>query len=148
MNQKDLDTIFSSKKQDWATPQAFYDKLNERFHFTLDPCADETNHKCDKYFTEKEDGLKQDWSKDIVFCNPPYGRDVGKWVKKAYHESRKGATVVMLIFARTDTAIWHDYIFDIAKVEFIRGRLKFGDAKNSAPMGSALVIFYPPEQEA
>lgn len=72
------DVLLSSKKMDWATPQDFYDKLDAEFHFTLDPCADDQNHKCEKYFTAEQDGLSQDWSDETVFCNPPYGRDVPK----------------------------------------------------------------------
>ena len=74
--------LFSSATDQWATPQGFYDELNSEFHFTLDPCADSTNHKCSKYFTKEDDGLIQDWSGNVVFCNPPYGREVGKWVEK------------------------------------------------------------------
>lgn len=78
------EAMFSSKTDQWATPQAFFDALNNEFHFTLDPCADDKNHKCDKYFTEKENGLAQDWCGESVFCNPPYGREIGLWVKKAH----------------------------------------------------------------
>lgn len=126
------EVMFSSKKMDWATPQDFYDKLNSEFHFTLDPCADESNHKCDKYFTEQENGLKQCWGGQTVFCNPPYGRAIKDWVKKSSEEVKKpNTTVVMLIPARTDTSYFHDYIYRKPNVEirFIRGRLKFGDGK-------------------
>lgn len=133
--------MFSSKTDQWATPQWFFDDLNKEFNFTLDPCADDSNHKCDKYFTKKEDGLLQDWSGEIVFCNPPYGREIGKWVKKAYEEHQKGATVVILVPARTDTRWFHDYIYQKAELRFIKGRLKFGDATNSAPFPSMVVIF-------
>lgn len=129
---------FMSKTDNWSTPQDVYDKLNEQFHFTLDPCADDTNHKCDKYFTSVDDGLLQDWSNDIVFMNPPYGRAIGNWIKKALESN---TTVVCLIPARTDTRWWHDYIIDNAEVRFIKGRLKFGNSKNSAPFPSAIVIF-------
>lgn len=129
---------FSSQTDNWATPQDFFDKLNEEFQFTLDPCADEHNAKCSKYFTKEDNGLEQDWSGEIVFCNPPYGRDIKNWVKKARDSH---AVTVMLIPARTDTSYWHDYIFNKAEVRFLRGRLKFGDSKNSAPFPSAVVIF-------
>lgn len=98
------DGLFSSKTDLWATPQDFFDKLNEEFHFTLDPCATPENAKCDTYFTIAEDGLKQDWTGYTVFCNPPYGRKISEWVKKCYTESLKGTLVVMLIPARTDTS--------------------------------------------
>ena len=139
MNKK---LMFSSDKCNWTTPLWFFNLLDKQFHFTLDPCAENGNHKCNKYFTKKEDGLKQNWSKDIVFMNPPYNREVKKWIEKAYKESLKGAIVVCLIASRTDTLIWHDYIFPFAvQIRFIRGRLKFGNSKNSAPFPSAIVIF-------
>ena len=133
--------MFSSKTDQWATPQDFFDKLDAEFHFTLDPCADEHNHKCPKYFTKEQDGLKQSWQGETVFCNPPYGSEIKKWVEKSHNESQNGSTVVMLIPARTDTSYFHDYIYGKAEIRFIRGRLKFGDSKNSAPFPSMVVIF-------
>lgn len=138
------DVMFSSQTDQWATPQAFFDNLNKEFGFTLDPCADDSNHKCQRYFTKEQDGLKQNWEQDIVFCNPPYGRDIKDWVKKAYESAIGGAKVVMLIPARTDTSYFHNYIYGRAEIRFIRGRLKFGDSKNSAPFPSMIVIFNPP----
>ena len=119
--------MFSTGKDDWETPQDFYNKLNEEFHFTLDPCADEFNHKCEKYYTEKDDGLKQDWSEETVFVNPPYSTTAqNQWVKKCYEESKKTNTkIVMLLPARTDTSRFHDYILHKAEIRFIRGRLIF-----------------------
>ena len=135
--------MFSSTTNEWETPQDFFDKLNEEFHFTLDPCATHENAKCKKYYTVKEDGLKQDWQGEVVFCNPPYGKAIKNWVKKCYEESRKpNTTVVMLIPARTDTTYFHEYIYKKAKeIRFIRGRLKFGNSKNSAPFPSMVVVF-------
>ena len=135
--------MFSSKTDQWATPQDFFDKLNEEFHFTLDPCADEFNHKCQKYFTEQQNGLLQDWANEIVFCNPPYGREIQNWVQKCFSEVRSGKCLcaVMLIPARTDTQWFHKYIYKQAEVRFIKGRLKFGDSKNSAPFPSMVVVF-------
>lgn len=133
--------MFSSNRQDWETPQEFFNKLNKEFNFNLDPCADSKNYKCDKYFTEKIDGLKQDWGGYTVFVNPPYGREIGKWIEKAYIESKKGATVVMLIPARTDTKYWHDYVMQANEIRFIKGRLRFVGSKNAAPFPSAIVIF-------
>lgn len=133
---------FSSKSNEWYTPKHVFDSLNARYNFTLDPCATDDNYKCDKYFTVDDDGLSKDWSNDIVFCNPPYGRDIGKWVEKSYVESKKGAVVVMLIPARTDTRYWHDFIFNKAsEIIFIKGRLKFGGSNCSAPFPSAIVVF-------
>ena len=131
--------MFSSATDERSTPQHFFDKLNEEFSFTLDPCANDTNHKCKKYFTKTENGLLQNWDDEIVFCNPPYGREIGKWVKKA---AESKATVVMLLPARTDTKWFHDYIYEKAEIRFIKGRLKFGEAQNSAPFPSMVVIFY------
>lgn len=135
--------MFSSKTDLWSTPQVFFDQLNKEFNFTLDPCATRENAKCSKYFTKQEDGLKQDWGGETVFVNPPYGREIKKWVKKASEESKKpGTTVVMLMPARTDTTYFHDYIYKkVKEIRFIRGRLKFGNAKNSAPFPSMVVIF-------
>lgn len=134
--------LFSSATDLWATPQDFFDKLNSEFGFTLDPCATKANAKCGKYYTKEEDGLQQDWGGHVVFCNPPYGRELPKWVEKAYNESKKpGTTVVMLIPARTDTRYFHDYIYHKAEIRFLKGRLKFGDSKNSAPFPSMVVIY-------
>ena len=133
---------FSSKTDMWATPQAFFDKYNDIYKFDLDVCATRENAKCEKYFTEEDDGLAQEWT-GVCFMNPPYGREIIRWMKKAYESSLRGATVVCLVPARTDTKWWHEYAM-MGEIEFIRGRLKFGDAKNSAPFPSAVVIFYPP----
>ena len=135
------DLMFSSKTDLWSTPQVFFDELNEEFNFTLDPCASHDNAKCGKYYTIEENGLMQDWSNEIVFCNPPYGREIKKWVKKCHEEAKKGAEKVLLIPARTDTSYFHDFIYNKAEIRFIRGRLKFGDNKNSAPFPSMLVIY-------
>ena len=135
------DLMFSSKTDMWATPQDVFDKLNDEFNFNTDVCASKSNAKCSHYYTEEDDGLAQEW-KGSCFMNPPYGRTIGQWVSKAYKESTKGATVVCLVPARTDTKWWHENIIDNdAEVRFIKGRLKFGGHKNSAPFPSAIVIF-------
>jgi phage N-6-adenine-methyltransferase len=143
LNEKSLkEAMFSSKTDLWATPQDFFDRLNAEFNFTLDPCSDGTNAKCQKYYTAKENGLAQDWSGERVFMNPPYGRVIGAWIRKAYEEGTKPNTlVVALIPARTDTKYWHDYVMKAKEIRFVRGRLKFGDGRNSAPFPSAVVIF-------
>lgn len=149
MNQ---DLMFSTKKNTWCTPRDFFNKLNSEFKFTLDPCCTKKTALCKKYFTPSEDGLKQNWTGERVFVNPPYGREIGKWVKKAYEESlKKDTLVVMLIPARTDTTYFHNYIFGRAKIRFIKGRLKFidmdfsGEEKDRklspAPFPSCIVIF-------
>jgi site-specific DNA-methyltransferase (adenine-specific) len=135
--------MFSSTTDLWATPQEFFDELDNEFNFTLDPCATPENAKCKRYFTKEEDGLKQDWEGETVFCNPPYGSVIKDWVKKCYLEAQRPMTkVVMLIPARTDTSYFHDYIYKKAKeIRFVRGRLKFGGSQNSAPFPSMVVIF-------
>ena len=137
------DVMFSSKTDMWSTPQDFYNKLNDEFHFTLDAAATEDNAKCCNYFTPEQDGLLQKWT-GTVFCNPPYCRQTGKWVKKAYEESLSGnCTVVMLLPCRPDVSWFHDYILGKAEILFVRGRLKFGGSKNSAPFPSMVVVFRP-----
>ncbi len=139
-----LKVHFSSKTDMWATPQDFFDKLNEDFSFTLDPCATSENAKCDKFFTEEDNGLVQNWGGECVFCNPPYGRVLKDWVEKCSNEAKKENTqIVLLIPARTDTRYFHEFIYKKPNVEirFIKGRLKFGEATNSAPFPSMLVIF-------
>jgi len=130
---------FSSKSNEWSTPQEFFDSLDEEFNFTLDPCCTKETAKCKKYYTIEDDGLKQSWDAETVFCNPPYGREIKHWVKKA--SEAKGGTVVMLIPARTDTIYFHDYIYKKSEIRFIKGRLKFGGHKNPAPFPSMVVIF-------
>lgn len=132
--------MFSSKSGCWETPQYFFDRLDEEFHFDLDAAALPENAKCMRYYTPDTNGLEQPW-RGTVWCNPPYGRDVKDWVRKGYEESRKGATVVMLLPARTDAHWFHDYIYGKADVRFVRGRLKFGGGANSAPFPSMVVIF-------
>ena len=128
--------MMTSNTPEWSTPQGLFDELDKEFHFTLDPCATKRNAKCAKFYTKKDDGLSKDWSDETVFMNPPYGREIGKWVKKI---SEQGG--VALLPARTDTKWFHNYIYKKADVRFIKGRLKFGGSKNSAPFPSMLVIF-------
>ena len=133
--------LYSSKKSDWTTPDWLFNLLDEEFAFTLDPCATKQNAKCKKFFTEKENGLKQDWSKDIVFMNPPYGSQISEWIYKAKEEGERGAVVVCLIPARPDTTYWHETIFPFASsVCFVRGRVGFGQTK-ICPFPSAIIIF-------
>ena len=129
--------MYTSNTDLWETPQALFDELNREFHFGIDVCALPENAKCARYYTPEQDGLKQTWG-GCCWCNPPYGRQIGKWVKKA---SESDATVVMLLPARTDTRWFHDYIYGKAEIRFIKGRLKFGDAKQGAPFPSMVVIY-------
>lgn len=142
MNKAALKTIFSSDSTDWTTPWAFFEKLNKKYDFTLDPCASIESAKCEKYYTATDDGLLQNWGGHTVFMNPPYGRGLSKWVQKAYEESKKANTkVVCLLPSRTDTKWWHTYCMKADEIYFIKGRLKFGDSTNSAPFPSAVIIF-------
>ena len=137
-------SLLSSDKMDWGTPKAFFDSLNEEFHFTVDVCASDWNKKLERFWSESDDALVQDWSGEVCFMNPPYGRDIKHWVKKAYDESLKGAVVVGLIPSRTDTSYWHDFIQGKAEVRFLRGRLKFErpeGAGDPAPFPSAVIIW-------
>lgn len=134
------DVLFSSKSVVWETPQDLFDKLNAEFHFDLDVCALPENAKCEKYYTPEDDGLLQPWN-GVCWCNPPYGRTIGKWIQKAYETFAGGGTVVMLLPARTDTKWFHEYIYNKAEIRFIKGRLKFGNSKNSAPFPSMVVVF-------
>ena len=138
--------LFSSEKQDWCTPQQFFDELDAEFHFVLDAAATHQNSKCKRCFTPEDDGLIQNWDVGgAVYCNPPYGKEIGLWVKKAYEEAQKGTTIVMLIPARTDTKYFHEYIYHKAEIRFVKGRLKFTD-ENGTPKGKApfpyMVVIY------
>lgn len=138
------EVLFGSKTDQYETPQDLFDVLCAEFGFTLDPCADEYNHKCKKYFTKEQNGLLQDWGGEIVFCNPPYGKEIGTWVEKCYTEVHTGSCklVVMLIPSRTDTKWFHKYIYRKAyEIRFVNKRLKFGDSKNPAPFPSMVVVF-------
>ena len=133
---------YSSEKQTWETPQDFFNKLNDIFNFNLDACAEDETAKVDNYFTIEDDALIQDWE-GVVWCNPPYGREQIKFINKGLSEHRKhGSTIVFLIPARPDTKVWQDIIFkNASQVCFIKGRLKFGNSKDSAPFPCALVVF-------
>lgn len=133
--------MFSSATDLWETPQEFFDKLDKEFGFDVDVCATAENAKCPIYFSPEADGLKMCWS-GVCWCNPPYGREIGKWVKKAHDAACEGhATVVMLLPARTDTKWFHDYIYGTAEIRFVKGRLKFGGSKHGAPFPSMVVVF-------
>jgi phage N-6-adenine-methyltransferase len=134
----------SSNLSNWETPHELFKKLNMKYRFQIDVCASKENAKCQTFFTEDIDGLSQEWNAAICWMNPPYGRAIGKWMKKAYEESLKGATVVCLVPARTDTAWWHDFAMK-GKIEFLRGRVKFihpvEKVGRPAPFPSAIVVF-------
>lgn len=127
---------FQSNTPEWSTPQDLFDQLNAEFNFTLDPCATKENAKCTKFYTKEQNGLSKDWTGERVFMNPPYGRQIGLWVKKL---SEIGG--VALLPARTDTQWFHSYVYGKAEIRFIKSRLKFGGSKNFAPFPSMIVIF-------
>jgi phage N-6-adenine-methyltransferase len=118
------DGRWHSRGSDWGTPHELFDKLDNEFHFTLDVCASYWNTKVKKYFSENEDGLKKNWYKNICWMNPPYGKVLNDWMKKAYEESQKGATVVCLVPAATDTNWWHEYAMK-GEIRYLRGRPRF-----------------------
>ena len=146
------EVLFSSNKDEWSTPEKFFEALDKEFHFDLDPCASHENHKCNKYYTEEDDGLRQDWGGQTCFVNPPYSQNK-KWVRKCYEESLKpNTTVVLLVPARTDVGWFHEYVFGKADVRLVRGRLRFGGSGENAPFPSMVCVYgankemYRPEE--
>lgn len=138
------DQLYSSKKQDWETPQALFDALHDEFDFGLDAAANAENAKCFQFI--EEDSLHANWAYAVpgthaIWLNPPYGKDIGEWIEKAYRESLKGCTVVVLTFVRSDTKWWHDWAMKAAEIRLIKGRIKFEGAPSSAPAPSCLLIF-------
>jgi phage N-6-adenine-methyltransferase len=132
--------MMSSDRMDWETPGDLFDRLHQEFNFNLDVCALPHNSKCEQFFSPSDDGLNQDWN-GVCWMNPPYGREIGKWIQKAYEESLRGSKVVCLIPARTDTKYWHDYVMQASEIRLIKGRVRFVGAEHSAPFPSAIVIF-------
>lgn len=133
---------YSSETDQWATPQLLFNRLDQIFDFTLDVCADQDNAKCLDFFSVGDNGLAQEW-RGVCWMNPPYGRDIGQWMKKAYDSSvHNSATVVCLVPARPDTRWWQSYATK-GEMFFLKGRLKFGEATTSAPFPSAIVVFRP-----
>lgn len=130
--------IFSSDRMDWATPAKVFEPLHQEFRFTLDVCASATNHKVPKYFTQEQDGLVQSWAGERCWMNPPYGRELKHWIRKA---AESKTLVVALVPSRTDTIWWHEYVLPFAEVRFVRGRIKFEGAIHGAPFPSALIIW-------
>ena len=144
-----LDAHFSSARHDWETPWPFFLRMNEEYGpFDLDVCATPTNTKCERFYTKQDDGLLQSWEGNSLM-NPPYGREIGRWIKKATEEVRENAEqIVCLLPARTDTSWWHEYVEPhAAAIRFIRGRIRFEGARHSAPFPSVIVIFKTPAKE-
>jgi site-specific DNA-methyltransferase (adenine-specific) len=142
--------IAPPKSNEWETPPDLFQALDDEFRFQLDVAASAGNALYAQYFFEDMDGLRFDWHTRVrsVWCNPPYGMQIGKWVRKAFQESRSGVTVVMLIPARTDTRYWHDYVMRASEIRLIRGRLRFSGATINAPFPSAVVVFRPGDHAA
>lgn len=141
----DLSVHFKSNRQNWETPKELFKSLDKEFHFTLDPASSTENHKCEKYYTKKENGLEQSWKGERVFLNPPYSKELPKWIEKAYKEAKEGTLIVILMPSRTDTKYFHKYIYNKAEIRFIKGRIKFEiggeQTKNSAPFPSMIVVY-------
>lgn len=151
--------MFTSRSEEWETPNYVIEALSPEFKFVLDVCADESNNKAEYFYTKEMDSLTRDWQEDVeclafdvrprsecdnwaIWCNPPYGREISKWMQKAYLEGQSGLyPVVCLVHARTDTRWFHDWAMKADEIRLIKGRIKFGDGKNSAPFPSCLVIF-------
>lgn len=141
------DALMSSRSEEWETPDELFQRLNAIFAFRLDACAAPNNAKCARFFTKDDDALRQDWAGfGRVWMNPPYGRGIGAWMKKAYLESRRGCLVVALVHARTDTRWWHDWVAGKASATFIKGRLTFKrghERSTTAPFPSVIVVYAP-----
>jgi phage N-6-adenine-methyltransferase len=137
------EALYSSRSEEWPTPPDFFASLNIEFKFTLDPCATAENTKCKLFFTKEDEGLIQNWGKHVVFCNPPYGKTMRMWARKCHEASLEGATVVLLAHSRTDTRWFHEWVYGKAELRFVKGRLKFGDGKQSAPFPSLVAVFRP-----
>lgn len=134
--------LYSSNKSDWETPHAFFAALDAEFGFTLDACATDENAKVRRWITPAMDALKYPWV-GVVWMNPPYGYQIGRWVRKSYEEAQigVGAVVVGLIPAKTETSWWHDYVMKAEEIRLIRGRLRFSGSPINAPLPSAVVVW-------
>jgi len=142
--------LYSSEKNDWETPDEFFDYWNRQFNFKMDVCANCNNYKVMPYLTESDNGLESPWLSP-AWCNPPYGREQVQWVQKAIYEQQNGVTTVMLLPSRTDTKMFHEYLYNrpMVSIRFIKGRLKFKGAESPAPFPSMIIIFwgYPLEEK-
>jgi len=140
---KDHSVHFSSDSVEWSTPQELFDHYNKIYQFDLDVCASDQNHKVDNYYTKADNGLEMPW-RGVCWMNPPYGREISKWIEKAYMSYKSGSIVVALLPARTDTKYFHSYVYHEAKIEFLKGRVKFirDDGKTgAAPFPSMVVVW-------
>ena len=144
-NNNGSDWYQSSDSDDWWTPQWVFDMLDQEFGFEIDVCASAENAKCQRFFSREDNALDQEWA-GVCWMNPPYGRSgdqgIYQWMQKARQSAQAGATVVCFVPARTDTLWWWDHALE-GEIRFIKGRLKFSNAANSAPFPQAVVIFRP-----
>lgn len=136
-------SLYSNRTDEWPTPMDLFVALDREFRFTLDPCASTRNAKCSRFYTKDDDGLRQSWGRNRVFCNPPYGRTMRQGAEKCFRSAQAGALVVLLAHARTDTRWFHDWVYGKAEIRFVRGRLRFGDGRQSAPFPSLVAIYRP-----
>lgn len=137
---------YNGNGRNWETPPDVFGPLHAEFGFTLDPCANASNFKCARWIGEEQDGLKADWSGERVFMNPPYGREIYAWTRKAREEAARGALVVGLLPASTDLAWWHEDVVGHAEVRYIRGRVRFltgGPYRASGFFASVVVVWRP-----
>lgn len=140
-----LAPVDGTARKSGVTPWSLFRQIDQEFHFTLDVCASADNAKCARYFSRSEDGLVQDWSGEVCWMNPPFGREIAQWVAKARREAARGGVVVALLPVRSDTAWWHDHVIG-AEIRFLRGRVCFtggtkGPASHNAPFPCAIVVF-------
>ena len=133
--------MLPSQRDDWGTPKDLFNELDSEFAFTLDAASNEQNYKVKKHYTVKENGLIQSWANESVFINPPYGRVLYDWCKKAYMEKERAKIIVALLPARTDTRWFHEFCYNKAEIRFLKGRLKFDECKNSATFPSMIVVW-------
>lgn len=131
--------MLPTARHDWRTPPQVFDALHKEFAFTVDAAASHENALLPRYWTARKDGAVQDWTGERVWCNPPYGKEQIPFIRKA--AQRTAEVAVLLVPARTDTRIWHECVFGVAEVRFVKGRLKFGEGKTPAPFPSAILIY-------
>ena len=139
------DYLHSSNNMNWETPDWLFDALDKEFEFTVDVCADEKNKKCKRFYSEDNSCLDKNWEDERCFMNPPYGRNLPKFMEKAYNESKKGATVVCVVPVRPESKWWQNYAMK-AEIRYFRQRLKFtltGKRSDVAPFATAIIVFKP-----
>ena len=134
---------FRQDSNEWSTPQDLFDQLNKEFGFTIDVAASESNAKCRRFYSKDDDGLAQDWQREVVWMNPPFGHQIKLWMAKAYKSSIDGAIVVCLVPARTDTRWFHRSLMNAAEIRVLDKRLRFSGAKAKAPFPAVIAVFKP-----